>query len=159
MKRITLGTLMALGLLVPLTFVPAQDRNLPGTGPASEGPVPSSPLELSDLAPQQADTVWIQIIADGESIAASPDSVSVQQGQAVGWTSELGNWRVFFPEPPPFAGGGQGQGRGADRGQKRGWAIREDATPRSYKYDIQVIIPGRGAIRVDPEIVVEPRRR
>ena len=158
MKRMTLGTLMILGLLVPLTFAPGKDGSPSAVGPDLAGAVSASASEVPASAHQQADTIWIDIVADGESIAASPDSVSVQQGQAVGWRSELGNWRVFLHSPQPFGSGAVGQGLGGSRGQRRGWAVRDEAEPASYKYDIQVIIPGRGRVRVDPEIVVERRR-
>jgi hypothetical protein len=142
MKRFAFGALVVAGLLAPLGFVPA------GNGGAGTEP-----------ARQAADTVWIDIVADGESIAANPDSVSARQGQPVGWRSELGNWRVIFHSPQPFGQGGANPGLAGDRGQRRAWTVRPDATPQLYKYDILVVIPGRGAIRVDPEIAIQPGGR
>jgi hypothetical protein len=138
MKRMVMGAVVAAGLLGFATLLPAQD----GDG------------ETRTLQ-QAPDTVWIEIVAVGEdSIAARPNSVSVLQGQAVGWRSELGNWRVFFRSPQPFGPGATDQGLGGNRGQKQAWTVRPQATPQSYKYDIMVVIPGQGPIRVDPEIVV-----
>ena len=140
MNRFAVGALVVAGLLLPMSFVPAQDR----TGG-----------EESTLQ-QAPDTVWIDIVAAGESIAASPDSVSARQGQPVGWRSELGNWRVIFHSPQPFGPTGANPGLAGNQGQSRAWSVRPDATPELYKYDILVVIPGRGAIRVDPEIAIEP---
>ncbi len=142
MKRITVTALVGLGLLVPVTFIPAQ-------GSDADGPRP-------DPMVQQVDTIVIQIVADADSVVAVPNSVTVKRGQVVTWACELGDWTVKFKSGQPFGDQAVGDGIKANRGQRRGQAVRGNAAYGAYKYDIMVQIQGGRNLRADPEIVVEP---
>ena len=140
MKRTFFGALVALGILFPLTFAPAQNRDLP------------APADLS----QQADTIIIQIVADADSVVAVPNSVTVSRGQVVTWACELGDWRVNFKSGQPFGDQAVGDGIRGNQGQRQGQAVRNNAAAGSYKYDIMVQVRGGPNLRADPEIVINP---
>ncbi len=111
MKRTFFGALVALGILFPLTFAPAQNRDLP------------APADLG----RQADTIVIQIVADADSVVAVPNSVTVTRGQVVTWACELGDWTVNFKSGQPFGDQAVGDGIRGNQGQRRGQAVRNDA--------------------------------
>ena len=141
MKKLFAAFLGALSLLVFGLILP--------TGDGVAGPEPASiPLQ------SQADTVFIQIVPDADSVVAMPSSVTVAPGQVVTWTTELGEWRVNFRSPQPFGESAVSQGIGAGRGERGGRAVRAEAANGSYKYDILVIRQGAPNLRADPEIVV-----
>jgi plastocyanin len=136
MKRFVLTALVLIGVLIPMTFVPAQRTD-----------------SLED-PPDQERVVSVQIIESGGSIAADPDSVSVKRGQRIEWTSSLGDWEVIFYSDQPF---GQGSRRiFGKKDQSKGRAVQAIANLGSYQYDIQVTLPDGTVLMEDPEIVVEP---
>jgi plastocyanin len=155
MRRSFLGTLVILGVLAPVTFVPAQ----------RQGAEDSSQPDLRDTAeyprghtlrPQEQDTVFIRIVADADSVAADPASVTVRPGQVVVWESDLGDWRVNFKSAQPFGEGAVSDGIRGNRGQRRGQAVRAEAQAGRYKYDIMVRVQGGPPLTADPEVVVDP---
>jgi hypothetical protein len=136
MKRLLLTAAILMGILIPVTFVPAQRTD-----------------SLED-PPDQQRAVQVQIVDAGGSIAASPDSVSVRRGQRIEWTSSLGDWEVIFHSDQPF---GQGNRRiFGKKDQYKGRAVQAIANLGSYYYDIQVTLPDGTVLMEDPEIVVEP---
>jgi len=143
MKRIFFGALVALGILFPLTFAPAQDRGLPAS---------------ADLGLPQ-DTIIIQIVADADSVVAVPNSVTVSRGQVVTWACELGEWRVNFKSGQPFGDQAVGDGIRGNQGQISGQAVRNNAAAGTYKYDIMVQVRGGPPLRADPEIVINPEEQ
>jgi plastocyanin len=155
MKRSFLGTLVVLGVLAPVTFVPAQR---PGADDPSPAEVKATPeyARGEALRPQEQDTVFIQIVADADSVAAKPASVTVRPGQVVVWQSDLGDWRVNFKSMQPFGEGAVSDGIRGERGQRNGKAVRAGAQAGRYKYDIMVRIQGGPPLTADPEVVVDP---
>jgi plastocyanin len=145
MKRFSLSALVALGILFPVTFLPAQGNDTPKPGPGPEVPA------------QQVDTIVIQIVADADSVVAVPNVVTVSPGQVVTWNSDLGDWTVFFQSAQPFGEQAVGQGIRGGRGQQNGQAVRNEAAEGRYKYDILVQVQGGRNLRADPEIVIAPR--
>lgn len=105
---------------------------------------------------QELPTIEIEILRDGESIRAEPDSVYALPGQMVTWNCEFGEWMVFFKDGQPFGEAAVGEGIRGGQGQRSGQAVRTNAAHGEYKYDIMVRIPGEGTIRIDPEVVVGP---
>ena len=69
MKRFFLAVLVGLGILFPVTFVPAQGNGTPEVVPEF------------DSMPQQMDTILVEIIADADSVIAVPTSVTVSRVQ------------------------------------------------------------------------------
>ncbi|MBT8397898.1 MAG: hypothetical protein HKO65_05600 [Gemmatimonadetes bacterium] len=150
MKTIALTALVALGILFPVTFVPAQGND------SSQPEALSTPEPASEVSVAQADTIVIQIIADADSVIAVPSVVEVSPGEVVTWECELGEWMVFFRSAQPFGEIAVGQGIRGGQGQRNGQAVRNEAAEGSYKYDIMVRIQGGRNLRADPEIVVGP---
>jgi len=146
MKTLALSALVILGVLFPVTFIPAQ-----GNGPNDLGPENEFPA-------QQADTIVIQLVADADSVIAVPNSVTVNRGQVVTWASELGDWTVFFRSGQPFGDQAVGEGIRGGRGQRNGQAVRNEAETGAYKYDILICVQGGQNLRRDPEVVIAPRR-
>jgi hypothetical protein len=138
MKRLVLTALVVLGVLIPMTFVPAQKTD------ALEDP------------PDQQKPVLVHLIRSNGSVAADPDSVSVKRNQRIEWTSEVGDWEVIFHSDEPFGPGNQNRRIFGKKDQTKGRPIRNLARLRSYKYDIQVTLPDGTVLTEDPEIVVEP---
>lgn len=155
MNRIVLGALVALGVSVPVAFVPAQGSGVAGSVP-SEGTssVPAPPE--GTFPAHQVDTIVVQIVADADSVIAVPGSVTVKRGQVVTWACELGEWTVKFRSGQPFGDAAVGEGIRGNRGQRNGRAVRESAEYGSYKYDIMVRIQGERTLTADPEVVVGP---
>ena len=151
MKLFVLGALIAVGVFIPVTFVPAQGPGDHGPSLVSGevGPTPTTPN-------QQVDTIWIQIVADADSVVAVPNSVTVRRGQVVTWTSDLGEWTVKFKSGQPFGDAAVGEGIKGNQGQRTGQAVRASAEPGRYKYDIMVQVRGGPNLRADPEVVIEP---
>ena len=154
MKRIVLAGLVAVGVFIPVTFVPAQG---PGAGRTVSKGLAIPPGSAEDVGPAlQADTIVIQIVADADSVIAVPASVTVRRGQVVTWASDLGEWTVKFKSGQPFGEAAVGEGIKGNQGQRRGQAVRENAEYGSYKYDIMVRIQGGRNLTADPEVVVGP---
>ena len=151
MKRIVLAGLVAVGVFIPVTFVPAQGL---GAGRAGLAVPPGSAAEVGPAV--QADTIVIQIVADADSVIAVPASVTVRRGQVVTWACELGEWTVKFKSGQPFGDAAVGEGIKGNQGQRRGQSVRENAEYGSYKYDIMVRIQGGRNLTADPEVVVGP---
>ena len=105
---------------------------------------------------QQVDTIVIQIVADADSVVAVPNVVTVSRGQVVTWTTDLGEWTVFFQSDQPFGEAAVGQGLRGGQGQRNGRAVRNEAAEGRYKYDILVRVQGGRNLRADPEIVIGP---
>ena len=135
MKRLVLTALVLVGVLIPITFVPAQRNDTTG-----------------DYI-QQVPPVSVQLVASGDSVAASPNSVKVKRGQRVEWTSNLGDWEVIFTSDQPF--GPQHRTIRGRKGQTHGRPIQSLAKLDSYKYDIRITLPDGTVLTADPEIVVE----
>lgn len=150
MKKIVLGSLVGLGLLFPLTFVPAQGNDRPATPPEA-----SQEFTAASEA-QQADTIVIQIVADADSVVAVPNVVTVSRGQVVTWETDLGEWTVFFQSDQPFGEAAVGAGIRGGQGQRNGRAVQAEAAEGRYKYDILVRVQGGRNLRADPEIVIGP---
>jgi plastocyanin len=144
MKTTFFSALVVLGIMFPVTIVPAQ------------GDDPVIPAPEHEKVPQQIDTVFIQIVADADSVVAVPNSVTVSPGQVVTWECELGDWTVFFRSDQPFGGSAVGEGIRGGQGQRSGQAVRGQAAPGRYKYDILVRVQGGRNLRADPEVVIEP---
>ena len=138
MKSFVLGALVILGVLSPLTSIPAQ-----GPGASFGGSL------------QVADTVLVRIEIEGDSVRAVPDVVTVRRGQRVEWVTEIGDWTVRFTGPNPFPPAAAETGISGARGQRRGQAVRNDAAEGRYKYMIMVRDGERMRVR-DPEVVVGP---
>jgi hypothetical protein len=145
MKRVTLFAILALVILIPFTLTGAQESDPGGT----ERLAPPS-------TPQEPDTIYIEIVADADSVIAVPSVVTVQRGQVVTWISELGEWTVKFKSSQPFGDRAVGEGIRGNRGQRRGQAVRQNAAEGRYKYDIMVRLQGGQNLRADPEIVIGP---
>jgi hypothetical protein len=139
MKRFVLATAVLLGVLIPVTFVPAQRND-----PAGD--------HIQQLPP-----VRVQLVASGDSVAASPDSVSVKRRQRVEWTSNLGDWEVIFTSDQPF--GPQNRIIRGKKDQAHGRPIQSLANLGPYKYDIRITLPDGTVLTADPEIVVEAGER
>jgi len=137
MKSLALGAVLFLAAFTPATMVT----------------IPGNPSEAEQ---QQARTVTVQIVVQGNTVRADPDTVRVRPGQVVEWVSEAGNWEVRFHSPEPFGSGAQEQGIRGAGGQRSGQAVRAQARRGRYKYDIKVTLPGGREIQVDPEIIVDP---
>jgi plastocyanin len=144
MKKVVVVALLALSTYAALAFVPAQRDGLSGL------PVENRPDG------QQGDTIFIQIVADADSVVAVPNVVTASPGQVVTWTTELGDWTVFFQSAQPFGQQAVGQGIRGGRGQRNGQAVRNEAAPGRYKYDILVQVQGGRNLRADPEVVITP---
>lgn len=117
------------------------------------GPEPGS---LSQEVQEIPDTVWVEIVPDADSVRAIPDPIVVEPGQVVSWTTDLGEWTVTFKSGIPFGEAAVGDGIRGNRGQRRGQAVRSDAAPGRYKYDIMVRVQGGRNLRADPEVVIGP---
>ena len=141
MKRFVLAAAVLLGILIPMTFVPAQRNDTAGD-------------HIQQLPP-----VRVQLVASGDSVAASPDSVSVQRSQRVEWASDLGDWEVIFSSDEPFGRGPETRIIRGRKGQTHGRPIQSLAKLGSYKYDIRITLPDGTVLTADPEIVVEAGRR
>jgi hypothetical protein len=102
------------------------------------------------------DTVVIRIVADADSVAAVPATVTVRPGQVVTWSCDLGDWTVKFRSGQPFGDTAVGEGIRGNRGRGRGQAVRANAEAGRYKYDIMVRVEGGPPLRADPEIIVDP---
>lgn len=137
MKRFVLATAVLLGVLIPVTFVPAQ---------RSDTPEPSA---------QELPTITIRIVADADSVIAVPSSVTVKPGQMVEWICELGEWEVKFKSGEPFGEDARNNGIKGRKGSKTGKNVRGQAHRGNYKYDIKVKLQGGRNLTADPEIVVE----
>ncbi len=144
MKTTFLTALVLLGILFPVTIVPAQGKD------------PVSPTPVNEAVPQQVDTVFIQIVADADSVVAVPNSVTVSRGQVVTWECELGDWTVFFQSDQPFGESAVGEGIRGGQNQRNGRAVRPEAAEGTYKYDILVRVQGGRNLRADPEVIIEP---
>ncbi|MGW8265466.1 MAG: hypothetical protein ACWGSQ_03810 [Longimicrobiales bacterium] len=155
MSRIVLGALVALGVLIPVSFFPAQGSGIDGSVPPG-GMNPAPALTEGDSPLLQVDTIVVQIVADADSVIAVPSSVTVRRGQVVTWACELGEWTVKFKSGQPFGDAAVGEGIKGNRGQRNGQAVRADAEYGSYKYDIMVRIQGGRNLTADPEVVVGP---
>jgi plastocyanin len=144
MKTTFFTALVVLGILFPVTIVPAQGRDqaLPASG--------------HEAMTRQMDTVFIQIVADADSVVAVPNSVTVSRGQVVTWECDLGEWTVFFRSDQPFGESAVGDGIRGGQGQRSGRAVREQAADGRYKYDILVRVQGGRNLRADPEVIIEP---
>jgi hypothetical protein len=139
MKRFVLATAVLLGVLIPVTFVPAQRSDTAGD-------------HIQQLPP-----VKVQLVASGDSVAASPNSVSVKRLQRVEWTSDLGDWEVTFTSDQPF--GPRDRTISGKKGKTHGRPIQSLARLDSYKYDIRITLPDGTVLTADPEIVVEAGER
>lgn len=137
MKGIFLTALVALGILIPVTFVPAQ-RSDTAAGAMDQNP-----------------QILITLIGSGGSVTANPDSVGVKRGQRVAWTSDEGDWQVTFTSDEPFGPGPDNRVISGKKGQVKGRPIQAAAPFKSYHYDIQVTLPDGTILTEDPEIVVE----
>jgi len=138
MKRIVLAALVLVGVLIPMTFLPAQRNDTP---------------EVS--VQQQLPPVSISLVASGDSVTASPPSVPVKRKQKVEWTSDLGDWEVTFTSDEPFGPGPDSRTIKGKMGQTHGRPIQSLAKLGPYKYDIRVTLPDGTVLTADPEIVVE----
>ena len=139
MKAVALAVLGTLGALSPLALLP--------DGPTSR--------DLTDPAPEAQEPVLVRIEAEGDSLRAVPDVVTVRPGQRVEWVTDLGDWTVRFTGPNPFSPVAAEQGIQGGRGQRNGQAVRGDAARGRYKYMIMVRDGERTRVR-DPEVVVDP---
>ncbi len=143
MRRFLWGILVFAGILVSVTFIPAQG------GAEAPGLVQEA----------QADTIFIQIVPDADSVRAEPNSVTVRPGQVVTWITDLGEWEVKFKSREPFGDRAVGEGIRGGRGQRNGRGVRPNAAAGTYKYDIKVRVQGGRNLQADPEIVVRPAGR
>ncbi len=112
---------------------------------------------------QAAQVVTIQYSAETGVVSASPDTVTVRQGQRLEWVSSR-QWRVNVPlgasvfGPPPGKGPGTARSFNGGANQRAGAPVLPDAATGGYKYDVSVFDGGEWHTR-DPEIVVIPRDR
>lgn len=154
MKPFVMGALVVVSVLISATFLPAQNpkgQRVPGL---LEGAVPffkETPARI-----QVPDTIRIRIVADADSVVAEPSTVTVLPGQVVTWICDLGEWTVKFKDGQPFGEAAVGEGIKGNRGQRNGQAVRGNAEPGRYKYDILVRIQGGRTLMADPEVVVGP---
>ena len=144
MKKIVFVALLALGAYSALALTPARSDGATSLGLKAHA------------GAQQGDTIFIEIVADADSVVAVPNVVNASPGQVVTWTTELGEWTVFFQSAQPFGQQAVGQGIRGGRGQRNGQAVRNEATPGRYKYDILVQVQGGRNLRADPEVVITP---
>ena len=154
MKPFVMGALVLVSVLISATFLPAQNptgQKVPGL---VEGVVPFSPETPARI--QVPDTIRIRIVADADSVVAEPSTVTVLPGQVVTWICDLGEWTVRFKDGQPFGEAAVGDGIRGNQGQRRGQAVRRNAEPGSYKYDIMVRVQGGPNLTADPEVVVGP---
>ena len=154
MKPFVMGALVVVPALISTTFLPAQSptgQEVPGL---FEEVAPFSPEAPARI--QVPDTIRIRIVADADSVVAEPNSVTVLPGQVVTWICDLGEWTVRFKDGQPFGEAAVGEGIRGNRGQRRGQAVRRNAEPGSYKYDIMVRVQGGANLTADPEVVVGP---
>jgi len=138
MKRFVLGVMVFLGVLVPVTFLPAQRAD-----------------DLAGALDQGLPTIVVRIEIEGDSVKAVPDVVTAKPGQRVEWVSDIGEWTVKFLGPQPFGPGGANPGIRGAKGQRNGSTARADAPKGRYKYMIMVRDGNRMRVR-DPEVVIDP---
>lgn len=125
---------------------------------ASLGFLQPSAGDPGEEAATQRPTVSIAIVAEGDSIAADPDSILVRPGQKVEWSSELGDWEVVFESDEPFGEEARRRGIKGGKGKANGRNVRSAAREGRYKYLIRVTTPDGKTLERDPEIVVRPGR-
>ena len=87
MKRPALGGMAALAILPLLGFTPP--RAPMGVVPSGVGIAPTSLPPGNHPPAQTMDTVVIRIVADADSVAAVPATVTVRPGQVVTWSCDL----------------------------------------------------------------------
>ncbi len=115
---------------------------------AGASPAPAS----AHLAQSELHEVSISVnVATGE-FTYSLNPVYAKRGDRIQWTSEQGAWSVTFQQGvTPFD---VNSARGQRRAPKQ-LAIRADATNRSYKYTVGLVVDG-DVFTDDPEIIIGP---
>jgi plastocyanin len=86
------------------------------------------------------------------SIVASPDPVTVQEGDHIQWTSSIGQWRVRFDSGTPFSA--TQIGGNASQTQSLG-PVLVGTSGNDYKYAAAIRLGSGQTVETDPHVIVQ----
>jgi hypothetical protein len=100
--------------------------------------------------------VKISVDIENGEVLVAPERVVICQskGEEVLWKCDDGRAFIHFPGDSPFHDGDfhAPHGGGVISGKAKPGSCRKDP----YKYSVQVVVPGHGTFKKDPEVVVDP---